>query len=70
MCQVTLEINHTSISGPGCSKLTSLFVSIAFKFQTLKYANIFGKKNLRSCTHFFRQNIREFGYEVVKHVMS
>ena len=48
------------ISGPICSKLTTLFINVSLKFQklTIEIANIiYLKKSEKLCVEFFQQKI-------------
>ena len=61
--------------GPGCSKLTTLLVKNALKFQMLKsqICQYFLSKKMflsKKCSHFFNKNFSVFAYRVVKHLRS
>ena len=71
-------ILQISLSGPGCSKLTTSLVNVSLKFQMLiseicQYFLLKKCEKLLQCksfSHFFNKNISVFGYKVVKHLMS
>ena len=64
------------LSGPACSKLTTLLVNISLKFQSLmsEISHYFLLKKCekllqcKSFSHFLNKNISVFGSKVVKHL--
>ena len=68
------RLQHVSISGPGCSKLTTSLVNETLTFSNVNISNMpifFFVEKLRCFSHFFStKNISVFGYKVVKHLTS
>ena len=60
------------ISGPSCSKPTTLLVNVSLKFQTLisEICQYFFVEKNEASLIFSTKNISEFDYKVVKHLRS